>query len=397
MPRLLVLLGLLVASCAGERSQEPVHGPSVSYTSPAPSSDAPPPPPTVAPAVDSPPPPPPPPVQFSERPPIVFRGGPGLGLKPIAKQTSIIALSPDAKSFVLGGQSEARLVTPTLPNGIEHPVHVASALFSGDGKHVAIWSGMGLFVLDVASGRRIASTAIPTCAARFAAPGELVFHGESRAPDARLWRMTIGPASPRPLGAGRAAETCHASLDGTHWLIDGSGARSYVDGTTGSARGLGKEAESAILSPGGDRYCSGDDSGYACVRLPDGRREQVWRRQSSHDYNAFDLTGTRALIQYADGPDGVRDAFALVDFREQSVRPLRAVKWTSGSMFQLTPGGALLTVGSSRGLNVYDVQRAQRRVAAKNPLYGNFVFPYHPRRLVAGTDEPMDLFLVDVP
>ena len=38
----------------------------------------------------------------------------------------------------------------------------------------------------------------------------------------------------------------------------------------------------------------------------------------------------------------------------------------------------------------YDLERGELRFAAHSPLYGNTSFPYQPRRLVGGTDEPMD-------
>lgn len=132
------------------------------------------------------------------------------------------------------------------------------------------------------------------------------------------------------------------------------------------------------------------------MRYPDERTERVWTKPTS-DTLVFDGGGTHALITYAGGPDTVRDSFALVDFAALSVRPLRGVKATSGSLFALTPGAKLLTIGSGSGLHVYDLERGQKRFAAHRPLYGNHVFPHHPRRIVAGTDEPMDLFLVDVP
>ena len=91
------------------------------------------------------------------------------------------------------------------------------------------------------------------------------------------------------------------------------------------------------------------------------------------------------------------DDYALVDFEAGVARPVQGARGTSGSLFKLHPGGTLLTIGSSAGLYVYDLERAQVRFAPHRPLYGNFAFPFHPRKLVAGTDEPMDLFLVEVP
>ena len=107
-----------------------------------------------------------------------------------------------------------------------------------------------------------------------------------------------------------------------------------------------------------------------------------------------DPSGKRALFMWADDDD-VRDAYALVDFQTLEVRPLHSVKWPSGSTFALGHGGALLTIGSSSGLYVYDLERGVKRFAAHAPLYGNFVFPYAPRAVVGGTDEPMDLFFID--
>jgi hypothetical protein len=87
----------------------------------------------------------------------------------------------------------------------------------------------------------------------------------------------------------------------------------------------------------------------------------------------------------------------LVDFEAVTVRALPDVRATSGSLFDLGPNGTLLSIGSALGLYVYDLERGELRFAAHAPLYGNDSFPYQPRRLVAGTDEPMDLFIVDVP
>lgn len=336
-------------------------------------------------------------VTFSVGQPIQFRGGPALKLAPIAKQTAIHALSPDAKSWVIDGpDNTVKLVTPAFPQGVSHPVWVPSALFSDDGSKVLIWSTSDLAVMDVQSGRLLGKREGSICAARFSGDNEVVFHESSKEPTARFWRWTLGAPAALPLGPGREADYCYASRDGTSWLVESYDKRWYLDGKSGGARPISPPAQGGALSLAGNRACVGDDNGFSCVRYPDERTERVWSKPSS-DYVVFDSAGAHAMIVYAEGADGVRQSYALVDFGALTVRPLRGVKATSGSMFTLSPGAKLLTIGSGSGLFVYDVERAQTRFAAHRPLYGNHVFPHHPRRVVAGTDEPMDLFLVEVP
>lgn len=334
-------------------------------------------------------------VTFTEGPAIRFVGGPPLRLKPIATETEILALSPDARSWVIAGDGNtAKLVSPTLPSGVSHPVGVPSAIFSDDGARVLIWSMHGLCAIDVVTGRKIVERDGAVCSARFAGTN-VVFHSYSDDADARLTRLDLHTGKETTLGQPRAAQTCYASVDSRAWIIESYGARWFVDGGSGAARSLGKEAEDAALSRAGNRWCKGDASGLVCLRLPDNRSEHVWSRPTS-DSIVFDTAGDHAFITYAADADEVRSAFAFVDFTALTVRPLKGVRTSSGSMFDLSPHGELLTIGSSSGLHVYDVPREQHRFAAHRPLYGNFSFPHHPRVVVAGTDEPMDLFLVDL-
>lgn len=336
-------------------------------------------------------------VDFSVGSKIGFRGGAPLALVPIAQQTAIHALSPDAKSWIIDGPNNTvKLVTPAFPNGVSHPVWVPRARFSDDGQRALVFSTSDLAIFDVASGKLLGKHDGAICNARFSGTSEVVFHGESKEADARLWRWTVGAPAPTPLGAARAAETCHALPDGSTWLVESYAERWLVDGRTGGARRLAPPAQGGVLSTAGNRICNAGDRGLTCTRYPDERTERVWAKPTS-DYLVFDDAGAHALITYAGGPDTVRDSFALVDFAALTVRPLTGVKGTSGSMFALGPGAKLLTIGSGSGLFVYDLERGQKRFAAHRPLYGNHVFPHHPRRVVAGTDEPMDLFLVAVP
>lgn len=384
---------LLAAACAEPRPQRSAPPPAFSPASatapvPAPSAGA---------ALPEAPRATPSTVSFEVGKPIRFRGGAPLRLQPIAKQTAIHALSPDAKSWVIDGPNNTvQLVTPRLPRGVSHPVWVPSALFSDDGSQALIWSTSDLAVIEVASGRFLGKREGAICAARFSGPNEIVFHESSKEPTARLWRWRLGTPAAVPLGAAREADYCHVSADGTSWLVESYAARWYLDGKSGGARALPPPAKGGTLSPAGNRVCVGDDNGFSCVRYPDERTESVWSKPTS-DYMVFDGAGAHVMIQYAAGPDSVRSSFALVDFATLTVRPLEGVKGMSGSTFALTPGAKLITIGSGSGLWVYDVERAEKRFAAHRPLYGNHVFPHHPRRVVAGTDEPMDLFLVDVP
>ncbi len=344
--------------------------------------------------------PPAPTVTFTELPPLVFRPGPALRLKPLAKHTRILALSPDTKSWVIEADDAALLVTPRRPAGYRFPASIGSALFAPDGRSVAIWSYFGAFgVLDVATGAVRVSRDVSTCAVRFVGQDQIVFHTASKDGNARLWRMSLATGRATPLGGVRDAETCYASLDGTRWLVEGYDKRWFVDGTSGAARALPMLPAPGMgiqgtLSTAGDRVCSGDDAGFRCVRYPDGRVEDVWSKKSSDTYSVYDPSGRRALFKWADDDD-VRDAYALVDFQTLEVRQLKNVKWPSGSTFALGYGGALLTIGSSQGLYVYDLERRVKRLAPHSPLFGNFVFPYAPRAVVGGTDEPMDLFFID--
>lgn len=341
-------------------------------------------------------------VTFSELPPLRFAAGPALRLQPIAKQANITALSPDEKSWVLELGSDSRLITPAQPDGIVVDVWNGAATFSVDGRYVALWSYQGpLRVFDVASGALRAKSELPTCAARFRGPDEVVFHTSSKQDDARLLRLPLAGGSPAPMGGARAADSCRASLDGTRWLVETYDRRWFVD-EQGRQLALPRDPSpgsgvAGALASSGDRLCTGSDAGFSCVRYPDGAIENVWSRPSSDQYVVFDPSGKRAMFRYAPRPDGVNDGYALVDFEARSVRRLDGMKWYSGSMPAFTHGGALLTVGSGQGLHVYDVDRGQKRLAAHRPLYGNFTFPHLPRTLVAGTDEPMDLFLIRVP
>lgn len=335
-------------------------------------------------------------VTLAEQKAITFHGGAPLKLVPIAKQTAIHALSPDARSWVIDAPGNTvKLVTPLLPAGVSHPVWVPSAIFSDDGSKVAIWSTSGLAVFEVATGRLLAQRGGDICAARFLGPNAVLFHESSKEPTARLWQWQLGAPAPAPLGSAREADTCRASPDGRSWIVESYDKRWYIDGPSGGARSLPGPQQPGTVSLAGNRVCVGDDRGLTCVRYPDERTERVWSRPTS-DSVVFESNGTHAMITYAKGPDTVRDSFALVDFVALTVRPLVGVKARSGSLFSLSPGAKLLTMGSGSGLWVYDVERAQTRFAAHSPLYGNHVFPHHPRRVVAGTDEPMDLYLVEV-
>ncbi len=399
MVRQLILLLALTGACA-DRGARPArrYPPTPPWSPPlvgAPDAGAPAP--LAAPVTPLPPAAAPSTVGFSVGPVLEFRGGASLKIVPIAQQTAIHALSPDAKSWIIDGPGNTvKLITPAFPQGVSHPVWVPRALFSDDGKRALVFSTSDLAIFDVQSGKLLGKHSGAICNARFAGPNEIVFHGDSKEADARLWRWAVGAPAPTPVGNPRAAETCHALPDGSTWLIESYAERWLVDGRTGGARALTPPAQGGVLSTAGNRLCTADDRGFSCVRYPDERTERVWTKPTS-DTLVFDGGGTQALITYAGGPDTVRDSFALVDFVALSVRPLRGVKATSGSLFALTPGAKLLTIGSGSGLHVYDLERGQKRFAAHRPLYGNHVFPHHPRRIVAGTDEPMDLFLVDVP
>lgn len=335
-------------------------------------------------------------MNFTEGPPIRFVAGPPLRLQPIATRTDILALSPDARSWVIEGEDNtATLVSPGLPSGVSHPVGVPSAIFSDNGALVLIWSTHGLYVIDVATGRTVVERDGAVCSARFVGTTHIAFHSSSDDADARMYRLDLRTKTEVAMGQARAAQTCHASTDGRAWLVESYGARWFLDGGTGAARALGEEAQDAVLSRAGNRWCKADESGLTCLRVPDGRSEHVWSKPTS-DLVVFDVTGDHAFVTYADGSDEVRDSFAYVDFTAMTVRPLQGVRTSSGSMFDLGPGGELLTIGSAGGLHVYDVPRGQRRFAAHRPLYGNFTFPHLSRVVVAGTDEPMDLFLVDL-
>jgi hypothetical protein len=290
----------------------------------------------------------------------------------------------------------ATLVTPTNRQGVDHKYWVGGANFTPDGSRVVIWSLAGLVVVDVASGRTLTTRKERICAARFASADEVVFHEESNDLAARLWRLRIGASTAVPVGPPRKAEYCRVSQDGTKWLIESYRKASFVDGRRKAKGRVLPVDPDGRLSAAGNRACSASPQGLACVRFPDRRSEQVWSRPTSDDI-LFDLAGGHALVVFAKDADGIYDDHALVDFEARTVRPVLGLARASGSLFQLHPGAKLLTIGSGAGLFVYDLERGQRRFAAHRPLYGNFAFPYHPRTVVAGTDEPMDLFLVEVP
>lgn len=391
----MTLIALLLASaCAPVRPivsapPPPRRPPPASAPHPAPSAVL-----TAEPPADRYPPPPAP--NFTEGPAIRFRTGGTLKLKPIAKQTRIIALSPDGRSWVLDDSHVARLFTPGNPAGVGVNVWVPSARFSADGARVLIWSTRGLALLDVATGRTLASRDGAICGAAFLGTDRIVFHQESDDPDARFWHWKIGEPKPAALGPAREARTCHVSLDGERWLVEGYRTLAFIDGRTGQARPLAEPGTHDVVSPAGNRTCTGAETGMVCVRYPDLSIERVWMVPTSSSM-VFDSTGNHALITFVDGPDGVYDAYAFVDFDARTVRRMHGVRATSGSLFSLGPDGKILTIGSGQGLYVYDLDKALIRFAPHSPLYGNFTFPYNPRRLVAGTDEPMDLFIVEVP
>ena len=397
-----VLLGAIAAACT---RAVPRQGPvwSVQPGGTPPSAPHPPPVPAASDSVELTLPANPAIVNFTELAPLRFRGGAPLKLVPIAKEAKPIGLSPDGRSWVLEEGSVSRLVTPTEPAGVVIDLWNSFASYSSDGKFVAVWSHHGPFaVLDVATGKTLLKQELSTCGARFVAPRELVVQTASNEGGARMLRVSIDTGVAVPLGGAPDAEYCHASLDGTRWMVEAYAARWFVDGRSGKRLRLPYEPAPGLgvrgtLSTAGDRMCTGSESGFSCVQYPEGTVERVWSRPSSDVYALFDPAGKRAMFFYADDPDGVYDAPALVDFEARTVRPLENLKRYSGSMPSLTHGGALLTVGSGHGLHVYDLERGQVRLAAHRPLYGNFTFAHQPRVVIAGTDEPMDLFRIEVP
>lgn len=389
---------ILLATCTeqhvGVRPVVPAAGPSLTQASAAAPSEA-----ASAPPVAEPisgPALKPSEVSFHEAPTIQFSAGATLKPKKLADRTAIYALSPDTKSWVIDGPNNtALLITPAFPKGISHSVWVPSAVFSDDGSKVLIWSTSDLVVLDVATGRTLAKHTGDICAARFSGASTIVFHESSKDEKARFWRWALDAPAPTALGALRDAEYCYASNDGASWLVESYDKRWYLDGRTGAVRPLAPPAKGATLSGAGNRSCIGSSAGLVCVRHTDERTERVWSRPTSERI-VFESSGSHAMVTFAESSDGVYSSFALVDFETLTVRRLRGAKAQSGSLFALSPGAKLLTIGSRSGLYPYDLERAKVRFAAHSPLFGNFVFPHHPRVLVAGTDEPMDLFLVDV-
>jgi hypothetical protein len=125
--------------------------------------------------------------------------------------------------------------------------------------------------------------------------------------------------------------------------------------------------------------------------------ENVWSRATS-DSMDFAPEGNHALIRYVTKPAvGVYDGWAWVDFTARTVRPLAGIKATSGSMFMLHPAGKLVSIGSGRGVYVYDMERGVVRFGPHNELYDNVLDRNFPRRVVIGTDNVEDIFYVDVP
>lgn len=342
-------------------------------------------------------------VAFTELAPLSFRKGAPLALVPIAKGAKPIGLSPAGTSWVLEEGNASRLVTPSQPAGVVIDLWNSLSSYSIDGRYVAVWSYHGPFrVLDVATGQTLVAQELSTCGARFVGPREVLVQTASNDGDAKMLRVSLDTGTAVPFGGAPDAQNCHASLDGTRWMIEAYDARWFVDGRSGKRLKLPNDpapggSASEALSTAGDRRCTAGESGLSCVRYPEGTIEHVWSRPSSVAYVTFDPSGKRALFFFANDPDGVYDTPALVDFEARTVRPLKNARSYSGSMPALTHGGVLLTVGSGHGVHVYDLERGQERVASHRPLYGNFTFAHQPRVLIAGTDEPMDLFRVEVP
>jgi hypothetical protein len=355
--------------------------------------------------------PPPPPVTFSELPTLAFKKGASLKLTPVVKGVyHLYALSPDTKSWIASAPQTpdgkkridegTRFFSPAFPDGMKIEAWVPSATFYPDGSRVLVWSfGNGaLAVVDANSGKTLYERTAAVCNARFDGPDQIVFHESSKDPDAHLWRVKISTGQAMQLGGARVADYCEANADGSAWIAYLDDTRVYVDGKTGATLPIQPPANAQVkLSAGANRYCLPSESGLSCVRLPDGGVEQVWSRPTS-EYMDFDPEGQHALIRYVRNvQEGVYDGWAYVDFVARTVRPLTGFKATTGSTFEVHPNGKLISIGSSRGVYIYDMERGVLRFAPHNELYDNLLDRNFPRRIVIGTDGVEDIFYVDVP
>lgn len=353
--------------------------------------------------------PPPPPVTFTELPVQNFTKGASLKLVPVVKNVyEIFALAPDTKSWIASApltpdgkrnlKEGPRLFSPAFPDGLVIDVWVASASYYPDGSRAMVWGfGGGLAVVEVGTGKFLYQRDGALCNARWNGPDEIVFHESSKEPDARLWRVKLSTGQVTPLGGPRVSEFCEANADGSAWLTRYDDIIQYVDGRTGATLPIHVTTQGEPrLSPGANRYCIGNESGLTCTHLPDGGMEHVWSRPTS-DYIDFDPEGEHALIRYVNSPDGVYAGWAWVDFKARTVRRMTGFKGTTGSTFELHPKGQLISIGSSRGLYVYDMDRGKVRFAPHSELYDNKNDPNFPRRMLVGTDNVEDIFYVDVP
>lgn len=344
-------------------------------------------------------PPPPPPVTFSELPALVFKPGPALRPQTLAPGAgSFIALSPDGRSAVVETDA-VRLFTPSMPQGMVLDARVPSAVFTADGTRLLSWGfGMSeLSVVDVATGRVLAKREGEYCAARFLTPDQVVFHDTSLDGTARLSKLDVSTGRVTPLSLPHSVEYCTASADGHRWLTDANGKRAFIDGVSGQLRPLAvDEAGNVVAAVGAARYCLASEKGFDCVRVPDSREEHVWKKPTS-DTMYWDPDGAFALITFVDNPEGVYSSYAWVDFAAMTVRELRGIKGRSGSLFQIHPGGQVISIGSGSGVYAYDLARGRVHFAAHSPLYSNDFAQGQPRRIVAVEDDSGKMFTIDVP
>lgn len=356
---------------------------------------------------------PPPEVAFKVLPRVRFSQGLALRLTPHGRvKGRLLGISPDGQSWVVEGKKETRLFNPSQPAGVVLGENLYWTHFSEDGSLALVW-GKGktssLVLVEVATGKILFKRPKGTCAARLAEDGHLVTFDEvETTPTVENFLRPPNPVGQIhhtdlttkkdtavgdyiPAGLGR----CEASPDGSRFFVS-SGGYYFVDGRTGKGRALDSRKRSPELAPDASRYCYVSDKGLRCVRTTDGGEEQVWNSPIG-DLVLWSRDGNFALFAWVEGPPGPYNAWAVANFKEQTVLPIQGFFGMSGSLPRVYPGGRFLVSGSRFGLYLFDLQQGKKHFAPHRPLYGHHELPALPQRILAMSDDEGPMFFVDTP
>lgn len=356
---------------------------------------------------------------FTTAPPIAFNAAlPTPKQTPIAKHTHFSGASRDLKSFVVGDDKGAMLLSPAAPTGLPWSANAPQtdgARFSPDNSRVAVMQQLGpLVVVSMSDGKTIwrrDDGVAGECEVRWLGDDRLRFHGMSRDLAARSWTVDLvadtAVASGPPLGA----DACTSSMDGERWLVfvdyeagQPTSAIRLRDASSGAVTEMVRSIASIwVLSPTADRACWLDrrQNALFCRRSSDLAVEQILAGVDVQGLE-IDDAGARMLIGSAK-PDADGEPVAvmlLADFESGTVRRLDGIRLNVGATMHLLSGGHVVAAGSANGVEIFDVDAKKRAVAKRSNALIVHALPGEPRAFVLGAEAggtAEDLYLVTLP